>query len=425
MEYQPNTSSITSESAPLIEPVDSASDQDLFMVPLKRPSPRLPPSRYRNVKPRSPPRSPAAISKRSSPKPSHDHHQFAAMAYHTPPLTGDDATMKPFESARPIYRPSNSTTFSPQLGGSGGGGATSSMIYNSPPMSTGNMPNFQSTACGGGGGGVMSPDMSGSQRSHRSGAPKSSSTSEDHHEAGTGTTATRTSASPRQPLSTKASSVYDSPPPTAAAAPSKLDSNLDPVRPAPAAPEIPPLSSLRILNNKLKSSPSSSLKPAPLQVLSSPTTGHLAPPVDTNWTVPDSPFERLSQLRATRDSAYDRALEMEIRRSEWKHVVYRFPVKGKGHRVIENDLTESSHARLADVARRSSEGFEGNGEYELADIYRVLSMAHLQLMGEMRVERVGDSNGGNREGLMERLGLGGGGSASTGRQGGRRGALVA
>lgn len=383
MEYQPNTSSITSESAPLIEPVDNRSDQELFMVPLKRPSPRLAPSRYRNVKPRSPPRSPAAVSKRS-PKLSQDHHQFAAMAYQSPTLTGDDATMKPFESTRPIYRPSTSTaastTFSPQLGG-----ATSSMMYSSPPMSSRNMPTFPSAADTSNSV-IMSPEMSGSHRSSPNPQNDSSSAGEDHP-AGT---VTRTSGSPRQPLSTKASSIYESPPPT---------SKLDPVRPAPAVPEIPPLSSLRILN---KPSSSSSPKPAPLQVLS-PT--HLAPPIDTNWTVPDSPFERLSQLRATRDSAYDRALEMEIRRSEWKHVVYRFPVKGKGHRVIENDLTESSHARLADVARRSSEGFEGNGEYELADIYRVLSMAHLQLMGEMRVERVGD--GGNREGLMERLRLGG------------------
>ncbi|KAG7294643.1 hypothetical protein NEMBOFW57_004720 [Staphylotrichum longicolle] len=108
-----------------------------------------------------------------------------------------------------------------------------------------------------------------------------------------------------------------------------------------------------------------------------------------NWTVPDSPLERLSQLRATPDSAYDRARQMEVRRSEWKHVVYRFPVKGKEHWVIDADLTESSHARLADVARRSSEGFEWNGDYELANIYRVLAVAHTKAMEEMRGERRG------------------------------------
>jgi hypothetical protein len=80
---------------------------------------------------------------------------------------------------------------------------------------------------------------------------------------------------------------------------------------------------------------------------------------------------------------------MELRRSEWKNVVYRFPVKGKDDWVIDADLTESSHARLADVARRSSEGFEYNGDYELANIYRVLATAHTRLMEEMREERRG------------------------------------
>jgi hypothetical protein len=103
--------------------------------------------------------------------------------------------------------------------------------------------------------------------------------------------------------------------------------------------------------------------------------------------VPDSPLERLSQLRATSDSAYDRARQMEVRRSEWKHIVYRFPVKGREHWVIDADLTESSHARLADVARRSSDGFEWNGDYELANIYRVLAVAHARVMEEMRGER--------------------------------------
>jgi hypothetical protein len=94
-------------------------------------------------------------------------------------------------------------------------------------------------------------------------------------------------------------------------------------------------------------------------------------------------------MRATPDSAYDRARQMEVRRSEWKHVVYRFPVKGSEHWVIDADLTESSHARLADVARRSSEGFEWNGDYELANIYRVLAVAHTRVMEEMRGERRG------------------------------------
>ncbi|KAK3386660.1 hypothetical protein B0H63DRAFT_139446 [Podospora didyma] len=113
----------------------------------------------------------------------------------------------------------------------------------------------------------------------------------------------------------------------------------------------------------------------------------LAPPIEDDWAIPDSPRERLSQVRATPDSAYDRARNMEIHRSEWKHVVYRFPVKGKGHWVVDCDLTESSHARLSDVARRSSDGFEWNGDYELANIYRVLSLVHKKLMEEMRVER--------------------------------------
>ncbi|KAK3937825.1 hypothetical protein QBC46DRAFT_356337 [Diplogelasinospora grovesii] len=97
--------------------------------------------------------------------------------------------------------------------------------------------------------------------------------------------------------------------------------------------------------------------------------------------------DRVSQLRATPDSAYDRARSMELHRSEWKRVVYRFPVKGKAHWVVDADLTESSHARLSDVARRSAEGFESSGEYELANIYRVLCKVHRRLMEEMRAER--------------------------------------
>jgi hypothetical protein len=39
------------------------------------------------------------------------------------------------------------------------------------------------------------------------------------------------------------------------------------------------------------------------------------------------------------------------------------------------------------VARRSSDGFEWNGDYELANIYRVLAVAHARVMEEMRGER--------------------------------------
>ncbi|KAK0634461.1 hypothetical protein B0T17DRAFT_7305 [Bombardia bombarda] len=107
------------------------------------------------------------------------------------------------------------------------------------------------------------------------------------------------------------------------------------------------------------------------------------------WTpVSPPPTDRASQVRATPDSAYDRAREVEVHRSEWKHAVYRFPLKGKEHWVVDCDLTESSHARLADIARRSSEGWEWNGDYELANIYRVLGMVHKKLMEEMRMERL-------------------------------------
>ncbi|KAK4221881.1 hypothetical protein QBC38DRAFT_428346 [Podospora fimiseda] len=361
MEYQPNTRSITSESAPLIEPIDSKSDQELFMVPLKRPSPRLSPSRYRNVKPRTPPRSP----------------KLPQEAYHrSPPLSGGNGTMKPSmytispfmspeTSSQPIYRPS-----------------TSSMVYNSPPMSS-NGNGIMSSSTHNGVIAMISPPQS----QHNSPNPQNTSASSSNNDQ---PTTTRTT-SPH--LSTKASSIYDSPPP------SKPDSS------TPAVPAIPPLSSLRNLK---------STRPAPL------SPSFLAPPIDTNWTVPDSPLERLSQLRATRDSAYDRAREMEIRRSEWKHVVYRFPVKGAEHRIIDCDLTESSHARLADVARRSSEGFEWNGEVEYAEIYRVLYLGHLKVMGEMRMERVSSGGGvgggpiGHRE-VLERLraaGVGAGAQAA-------------
>jgi hypothetical protein len=166
------------------------------------------------------------------------------------------------------------------------------------------------------------------------------------------------------------------------------------------APAIPPLSAARNLNSKPK--PNLGLA---LHLEHSNTNPNLLAPTTpggrsgtrnakspsaggpSSWALPDSPLERLSQLRATSDSAYDRARQMEVRRSEWKHVVYRFPVKGSEHWVIDADLTESSHARLADVARRSSDGFEWNGDYELANIYRVLAVAHARVMEEMRGER--------------------------------------
>ncbi|KAK4163117.1 hypothetical protein QBC43DRAFT_213848 [Cladorrhinum sp. PSN259] len=378
MEYQPNTRSITSESAPLIEAIDSKSDQELFMVPLKRPSPRTSPSRYRNVKPRTPPRSPA--------KPS-EEHQFAAMAFQSPPppMLAMSPLMSPdgnSSSAKQIYRPSTGTGTnftSPQLGG-----PSSSMIYNSPPMSTRQMPPLVANGSSSRGAMIMSPEPS---TTHNSPNPQNSSSSGDDLQP----SAANSNSSPRQAASTKASSVYSPPA-------SKIDDI--PTTQVVEAPEIPPLSSLRNLSN-LK------LRPTPT-ALPAFSPGHLMPPaIDANWDLlPDSPLERMSQMRATRDSAYDRAREMEIRRSEWKHVVYRFPVKGAEHHIIDVDLTESSHARLADIARRSSEGFEWNGETEYAEIYRVLWLAHMAVCGEMRRERVGTRDLGS-ESVIRRLRAGG------------------
>ncbi|KAK4234275.1 hypothetical protein C8A03DRAFT_37965 [Achaetomium macrosporum] len=383
MEFKPNDSSITSESAPLIEPVDCESNQDLFMVPLKRPSPRLPPSQYRNVKAKSPQGSPAVPSTRSnlesSPQPN-------VNPYQSPPMSG--FTMKP--ESPPMF---TSPLMSPESGDLGGspnpqGSAAQrsmatpgSLVYNSPPLSS------RATKIG------SSPIMSTEPNSARQ-SPHAESSSKDSKEQ---TTSSSRSPGEKRSPSTKASSIHDGAPAITCDKPADAgtthQTQLQP-------PEIPPLSASR-----------ASLSPKPqnlglalqLQPTPPPDPNLLAPPPPENplispssgggaggdWTVPDSPFERLSQLRATPDSAYDRARQMELRRSEWKHVVYRFPVRGKDHWVIDADLTESSHARLADVARRSSEGFEWNGDYELANIYRVLAAAHTRVMEEMRAERRG------------------------------------
>ncbi|KAK3897116.1 hypothetical protein C8A05DRAFT_20055 [Staphylotrichum tortipilum] len=386
MEFKPNDDSITSESAPLIEPVDCESDRDLFMVPLKRPSPRLTPSRYRNVKPRTPPRSPlGARSPCSNPaKSPQPGSQLSANPYQSPAMSGH--TIQP--ASPPMF---TSPLMSPESGALGANGSPNlqdsiaqrsiatpgSLGYNSPPMSG------RGTKVG------SSPDMSTSagQSQH----PAQSSSKEKN------TSASRSTGDRRSP-STKASSVYDSPPAIEEPKPEPTTITTQP-------PSIPPLSAARRLHTK---SPNLglALQLSPVPHAGTSTPSHLLPPAAAlptphgtnflhppksplNWTVPDSPLDRLSQLRATPDSAYDRARQMEVRRSEWKHVVYRFPVHGASDWVIDADLTESSHARLADVARRSSEGFEWNGDYELAGVYRVLAAAHGRVVEEMRGERRG------------------------------------
>ncbi|EGS23385.1 uncharacterized protein CTHT_0000730 [Thermochaetoides thermophila DSM 1495] len=123
---------------------------------------------------------------------------------------------------------------------------------------------------------------------------------------------------------------------------------------------------------------------------------HLNPPnslrqphSSPHLALPLSPLERISQKQACSipSSAYDRALEMELRRSEWKHAIYHFPVRGKESWVIDTDLTESSHARLAEVARRSGEGFTFNGDMDVARVYEVLSCEHERIRELMRIER--------------------------------------
>ncbi|KAK3315583.1 hypothetical protein B0H66DRAFT_594119 [Apodospora peruviana] len=148
----------------------------------------------------------------------------------------------------------------------------------------------------------------------------------------------------------------------------------------------------------------------PLYYAPSPTTnepGQVLKSPKSAWKVPDSPFERLSQIRATADSAYDRAREMEVHRSGWKARQYKETLRGKDHWVIDCDLTESSHGRLADVARRSAEGFETTGEAELANIYRVLAVVHAKFVEEMRGARL------NAGGRMNLKGCGNGVAAGA------------
>ncbi|KAK3293709.1 uncharacterized protein B0H64DRAFT_466337 [Chaetomium fimeti] len=398
MEFKPNDDSVTSESAPLIEPVDCESDRDLFMVPLKRPSPRMPPSRYRNVKPRTPPRSPVAPSPRfnlqKSPQPA---SQVEGSPYISSPMSG--RTIKPDSPpmfTSPLMSPeSGGGLMSPESGALGIDGILNahaqnmatpgSLVYNSPPMSQGRNTKVGSSP-------VMSTEAGSARQS-----PQQSSSKEN-------TTSASRSTDDKPNPSTKASSVYDSPPEIVENKP-EPDSTDNQQAAAAAPPAIPPLSTARNrtgtdtktkqsrnLGLALHLSPNpNTINPDLLTIPGGDAKTPRSPrsPGHNNWTVPDSPLERLSQMRATPDSAYDRARQMEVRRSEWKHVVYRFPVKGAEHWVIDADLTESSHARLADVARRSSEGFEWNGDYELANIYRVLAVAHTRVMEEMRGERRG------------------------------------
>ncbi|KAL2138488.1 hypothetical protein VTI28DRAFT_6731 [Corynascus sepedonium] len=392
MEFKPSDE--YSETSPLIEPVDFENDRDLFMIPLKRPSPKLPPARYRNVRPRSPSKFPTMSSPPSNPEksPQPEPH-LAANNYQSSPMSG--CTIKP--DSPPMF---TSPLMSPESGVLGIDGilngqimgAPGSLIYNSPPMSGRNS--------GLGSSPVMSSEAAPAQQSPETIQPST---------RGDSTSASRSTGDKINP-STKASSIENSPP---VVVEQKLE--LETGEQNQVAPEIPPLSAAR--NNKhpsnlglaLKLPPSESnnntssrdllAPPGPksphsshyLQVPRSPRTPRSPgrKTATTGWTVPDSPLERLSQMRATPDSAYDRARQMEVRRSEWKHVVYRFPVRGAEHWVIDADLTESSHARLADVARRSSDGFEWNGDYELANIYRVLAAAHARVMEEMRAERRG------------------------------------
>ncbi|KAK4667619.1 hypothetical protein QC763_311190 [Podospora pseudopauciseta] len=377
VEFKPNNNSITSESAPLIEPVDSASDQDLFMVPLKRPSPKLPSSRYRNVRPRSPPRPPATL-KRTPQLPTEEQiNQLIAMAYQNPPLSeraGDkmDAMVK---------TPPTTMFGSPMMSPEQNQGPSLSMVYHSPPMSSRNInDNLNSTGANSTPaiGGILSPNPSDDNHHPGKSSPNMASTTNDNP-----TTARNTSRSASPQQSTKASSVYDAPDDKKEAQPTTTTQLPPPIPPLSAsrpAPSRPYNLSLTKANLGLA-----------LQLNPAQDSNLLAPPIDPNWALnPDSPMERASQMRATPDSAYDRARQMEIRRSEWKHIVYRFPVKGSGHWVIDCDLTESSHARLSDVAGRSSEGFEWNGDYELANIYRVLAQAHRKVGEEMRMERIGE-----------------------------------
>lgn len=428
-----NLNHVASESAaPLISPIASGSDQDLFIVPLKRPSPRLPPSRYRNVKPRSPPRSPTGAAGVLSPtrqQSSLARSPHNGIPFQSPPIS--DHTLKPETPpmyASPLMSPDSALGrhYRSIIGSPNGHSMTApgSLSYNSPPMS-GRGTRADSSW-------IMSPETGSARGSPR---PESFRSREN-----TTTAASRTSGDKTSPP-TRATSVDDSPPPPVTHG--KFSNDItkpadqpDQTRP----PEIPPLSIARALRSN-RGSPSLSnnhnpvahhhhqppaSQPAnlglalnfeitdPDQLAPSFDFDERSPPAPPFYhpvqphepdhepqdaaahtapgagAVPDSPRERLSQLRATPDSAYDRARQMEARRSEWKRAVYRFPVRGGDDWVVGADLTESSHARLADVARRSADGFARNGgarDRDLAAVYRVLAAAHARIVEEMREER--------------------------------------
>ena len=233
MEFTVNDKSITSESAPLIAPVDCDSDQDLFMVPLKRPSPRLPPSRYRNVKPRSPPRSPALSPRQRSNLGMSPQPGSEVNPYQSPAMSG--YTIKPetppmFTS--PLMSPDSGMASgnSPNLQGSSGQrsmGTHGSLSYNSPAMSG------RDTKAG------SSPNMSTEADSARQ-SPQPESSGKDQTTSASRTLASRTSADKTDP-STKASSVYDDGAPVITH--SKPDDADQQQLQQP--PDIPPLSSAR------------------------------------------------------------------------------------------------------------------------------------------------------------------------------------
>ncbi|AEO62133.1 hypothetical protein MYCTH_2113991 [Thermothelomyces thermophilus ATCC 42464] len=407
MEFKPSDQ--FSETSPLIEPVDHAGDGDLFMVPLKRPSPKLPSSQYGNGRPMSPSRSPAAPSRspsaRADPEksPQPTGPQLAAGNYQGSPMSG--CTVKPDSPPMfisPLMSPESGVLGIDGILASHVMGTPGSLLYNSPPLSGEN--NTKT---------VSSPVIpAGSTPARQSPGPPSSSSKEEDT-----TSASRSTGDKPNQSSTKPSSVDNDCPPVVVEQKPDLDAG-EPPRP----PELPPRSGTRygIASGRNNQLPPPNLGLA-LDLPDGNDRGLLAPPPDRisprsplrlpssppprspgggsglgkktaatgSWAVPESPLERLSQVRATPDSAYDRARQMELRRSEWKHVVYRFPVRGADDWVIDADLTESSHARLAEVARRSGDGFEWNGDYELANIYRVLAAAHTRVMEQMRAERRG------------------------------------
>ncbi|KAK4131626.1 hypothetical protein BT67DRAFT_485148, partial [Trichocladium antarcticum] len=383
-----NDNSITSESAPLMAPVDGESDQGLFMVPLKRPSgpsPRLPPSRYRNVKARSPPRSPILSPRQRSslgmsPQPGQN-----ANPYQSPAMSG--CTVKP--ETPPMF---GSPLMSPDSGMASGsspdpqGSASRRSMATPRSLSHNNSPDMTGGETKAGASPVMSAETGSARPSPQpetSGNGQATITSASRTEA-----ASRASADKTDP-STKPSSLSNSSPRAITHHKPETPRQQTHHEQAQRPPPIPPLSSARNLGNRPPPTANVGLAltidPAHGHLLGPPTTtpndksAAAAAAAAASWTAPDSPAERLSQMRATADSAYDRARQMEVRRSEWKHVVYRFAVRGGTHWVIDADLTESSHARLAEVARRSSEGFAFNGDGELAGIYRVLAGAHARV----------------------------------------------